>query len=317
MKLFLTSAYDHHPSLDALLALAPATVDSPHELWSVAEEADAILFVENTHFDDLRWTRLLRHPLIKQFRGKSFVYNEADKPWDVVAGLYCSMHPRHFVADRHMPFPYIKLPCQPAAYEPATEAAQRWLYSFMGAMSHPCRRSIMQLDDPEAMLRNTSDFDVWHAEGDELERRSREFATSLTGSAFVLCPRGIGTSSMRLFEALAAGRAPVIIADDWLAPPHVDWSFAIRVPERRIHTIPDVLRAHADEAVERGDAARDAWLAHYSPERLFHTVGESLDCLLEGKRGGRRPPYSFGLRKWYVSGEAATRDAIRRLRRAA
>lgn len=175
----------------------------------------------------------------------------------------------------------------------------------------------MQLEDPEAMLRNTSDFDVWHAEGDELERRSREFATSLTGSAFVLCPRGIGTSSMRLFEALAAGRAPVIIADDWLAPPHVDWSFAIRVPERRIHTIPDVLRAHADEAVERGDAARDAWLAHYSPERLFHTVGESLDCLLEGKRGGRRPPYSFGLRKWYVSGEAATRDAIRRLRRAA
>ena len=34
----------------------------------------------------------------------------------------------------------------------------------------------------------------------------------LRQSKFVICPRGVGTSSIRLFECLRAGRVPIIVA---------------------------------------------------------------------------------------------------------
>ena len=58
----------------------------------------------------------------------------------------------------------------------------------------------------------------------------------------ILCPRGEGTSSIRLFESLRMGRPPVIISDQWVPPEGPAWdTFSVRIPERRIHTIPDRL----------------------------------------------------------------------------
>ncbi len=46
---------------------------------------------------------------------------------------------------------------------------------------------------------------------------------SLRGAGSFSAPRGIGASSVRIFEAMRAGRAPVIISDDWIVPPVGDW----------------------------------------------------------------------------------------------
>ena len=317
LKLLITSAHEHHPCLDALREAAALASGRRHLLADSAEAADAILFVENVHFDDLRCTRLLRHPLLQRFPDKCFVYNEADKPWDVMRGLYCSLPPRLFAADRHVPFIYLGMRNPHVGEVVHRRTERRWLYSFMGAMSHPCRRSLLALDDEAGLLRDTSGFDVWHADPLERERRARDYTDALAESLFVLCPRGIGTASLRLFETLEAGRAPVIIADDWLPPPHIDWSFALQVAERDIGAIPELLRAHAHEAEARGRAARAAWASAYAPEVLFETVGDSIEYLLEGGRTRRRRPYYSTMRKWMVSGEFATRQALRRIRRAA
>jgi len=317
MNIFLTSAYDSHACLDALRANAALAISGRHVLGDSPEEADAILFVENTHFDDLRWTRLLRDPLLRRFREKSFVYNESDKPWDVLAGLYCSLTAPLFEPTRHVAFPYLGAYNEQVRDVHASDVERRWLFSFVGAMSHSCRRSILALQHSDALVRDTSGFDVWHAPAEERDVRARQFADVLAASRFVLCPRGIGTSSLRLFETMQAGRAPVIIADEWLPPPHVDWSFALRVSERDIASVPALLVARADEAEERGRVARAAWEASYAPEMLFDTVCDSIEYLLTGERGKRRHPYRSGIRKWLLSGEAVTRQTMRLLRRVA
>ena len=318
MKLLLTSAYDVHPCLDTLREAVACAAPARHSLVASAEEADAILFVENVQYEDLRYRRLSAHPLLQRFGDKCFVYNEADKPWDVLRGLYCSLTPDLFDADRHVPFIYLGMR-NPHVGGIDANAERRWLYSFMGAMSHPSRRAVLALGDGEGtgFVRDTSGFDVWHAEAAERERRALVYAEVFSASRFVLCPRGIGTASLRLFEALEAGRAPVIIADDWIAPPHIDWSFALRVNERDIASIPRLLSAHADEAVARGRAARAAWQSVYSREELFDTVGDSLEYLLDGGHARRRRPYYSTLRKWLSSGELAARHMARRVRRAA
>jgi len=317
MNLLLTSAYGTHPYLDTLRALAARSPGVRHSLCESADDADAILFVENVHFDDLRWKRLLRDPRLVRHREKSFIYNEADRPWDVLPGLYCSLTRPLFSPDRHVPFVYLGMPNGHVEEVAARDDERRWLFSFTGAMSHPCRRAILGLEHPEALLRDTSGFDVWHAGASEHESRAREFADALAASRFVLCPRGIGSASLRLFETMRAGRAPVIVSDDWLAPPHVDWSFALRVPERRIGSIPELLAAHADEAFERGRDARSAWELAYGESELIDTIGDSIAHLLRGGRGKCRHPFRSNATKWLVSGEFVAREAVRWMRRAA
>ena len=112
MKLHLTSAYQSHDLLDRLLELAERDTEGRHELCSSPSEADAILFVENTHYDDYAFRNVSKHPLVARFPSKVFMYNEADKPWCVLPGLYCSMSSRFFKFKRQVGFPYIKTPNQ-------------------------------------------------------------------------------------------------------------------------------------------------------------------------------------------------------------
>ncbi len=78
---------------------------------------------------------------------------------------------------------------------------------------------------------------------------------------------------MRLFEAMQAGRCPVILSDDWLAPPFIDWSScSIQVPEARVRELPGILRARSDDADRLGRAAREVWEEYFSPERQLPTL---------------------------------------------
>lgn len=284
-----------------------------HELCADPAEADAILFVENTQLKDLFYRRLLQHPLATQFPDKVYMYNEMDRPWDVLPGLYCCLTRRQHDATRHRAFAYLYSPNPYVSNIYSANRETRYLFSFMGSMSHACRRPIMQLQHPDALLRDTSDFNVWNSEPKEMELRGRAYASTLASSHFVLCPRGIGTSSIRLYETLESGRVPVIISDHWAPPPETDWRFAIQVEEKRVRSIPSLLASLENEAPERGQAARQAWLDHYSPDTLFNTVGDSLASLTRFEQGHRHRRPGAHLNKWLAGGELLTRTAAQRL----
>jgi len=315
MKLFLTSAYEAHDGLTALKSFAAIDRVKRHELCSDPEKADAILFIENTQFDDIMFKHLLSHPLVTKYPHKVFMYNEMDRPWHVLPGLYCCMARRHFDVQQHVAFAYLGTPNPFISNIYKEDSERRWLFSFMGSMSHACRRPIIKLKRHNGYVQDTSDFNVWDSTQEELEVRGRAYADMLAASQFVLCPRGIGTSSIRLYETMQAGRVPVIISDHWVAPPETDWRFAIQVEERRISSIPGLLSSMTGEVEERGRAARSAWEQSYSPETMFNTAADSISALLFSKGKHSGSTNNSGLHKWLASGELLTRTAARRIRR--
>jgi hypothetical protein len=314
MKLHLVSAYSTHTGLDALLRCAPLDKVGQHQLCSDPGEADAILFVENTQFEDLFFRQLRQHPLVASFPDKVFMYNEMDRPWDVLPGLYCCMTRRHIDPARHRACTYLYLPNPYIGDVHDGSGDSRYLYSFMGSMSHACRHPVMQLQHPDGLVQDTSDFNVWTSTPAELRVRGMAYARTIAVSQFVLCPRGIGTSSMRLYETLEAGRVPVIISDQWVPPAETDWSFAIQVQENRISSIPGLLSTLRSEALERGEAARRAWLAHYAPDTLFNTAADALASLMNTGHGHRHRRPGAQLHKWIAGGELLTRVAAQRFR---
>ena len=315
MKIFATSAYQTHEMLDALVGMAELDKHGNYRLCDSAEEADAIAFVENTHFDDYLYKAVRSHPLVEQYPDKVFMYNESDKPWSALPGLYCSMPRRFFQHSKQVAFPYLVTPNDFIKDVYTRDTEKKWLFSFVGSASHRCRRDVVALAKTSSGVQDTSEFNVWDCTADTKAAQGTNFAQTMAESHFMLCPRGIGTSSYRLFETLEAARAPVIISDQWVPTPHIDWDFAVRVDERKIHTIPELLRSLQDEAEDRGRAARAAWESAYAPDVLFDTVGASLAFLLEERRQkvAHHPMRRF--RKLAIKADVAANNVARGMKR--
>jgi hypothetical protein len=114
--------------------------------------------------------------------------------------------------------------------------------------------------------------DAWSNQSD----CDKGYAEILQKSKFVLCPRGHGASTWRLFETMRAGRVPVIVSDEWIAPRGLNWDkFSIRVPEREVDRIPAMLEALEGLSEEMGLAARKAWDDNFSVVTSFGWIAET------------------------------------------
>ncbi|MBD2297295.1 exostosin family protein [Nostoc sp. FACHB-190] len=74
-------------------------------------------------------------------------------------------------------------------------------------------------------------------------------------SIFTLCPRGLGKTSFRLYEAISVGSIPIYIWDDieWLPYQDIlDWSeIGISVNIKDIDKIPELVQAYSQEDISR------------------------------------------------------------------
>ena len=103
---------------------------------------------------------------------------------------------------------------------------------------------------------------------------------------------------MRIFEAMRLGRAPVIIADDWSPPPFVDWErCSVRVPEKEIDRLPELLRHHRAQAQVLGDRANEEWNRVFGPPGLFHHTVEACLELIKAR------PNNFNLQMFKRCGK--------------
>jgi hypothetical protein len=151
---------------------------------------------------------------------------------------------------------------------------------------------------------------VLHRQINPRERREyyRRYAEATKASKFVLCPRGISVSSVRLFETMSMGRVPVVLSDDWMPPPGPRWEkFAVRVRESDWADVPRILEQREHEAVAMGELARAEWLDWFSEEAAFHRVIEW--CLAIKQR--RRLPEN--LARWPVYLQFLRRFHLRRI----
>lgn len=261
-----------------------------HTLASTPETADLILFVENVGTIEHYFSEARRHPLYRRYPEKCFLFSKTDHPMAFLPGVYPSIQKRwharprtrsgHFLrtfdADRIDDRHYVGFDVPPE---------RDYLYSFIGSSdTHPIRKMLFDLQHEAQYLFDTAS--LWpYAELGEEEQAAFEqrYIETIHRSRFVLCPRGRGASSFRLFETMCMGRAPVIISDEWVPPEGPDWaSFSVRVPERDVYRIPARLAERQEEAFRMGRKARQAWEEWFALDATFHRiVAWCLDILHE------------------------------------
>ncbi len=286
MKIYLAPVDE--TELVHLLPLRAALAPTPYRLTGDPAEADLILFLGSFgHHPE----RLLRHPLFPTHQDRAAVYTEDDLYLPLLPGVYTSAEiDRSSRAGRVFSFAFVSRsgmygnPFVGGSEPPA----KTLLFSFQGGSTSLLRKRMFNLrfGRPDVLIENTSTYFHWDLSQPGRELRQRRYAETLAASHFVLCPRGAGAGSIRLFEVMSAGVAPVLIADSYLLPEGVDWdSFLLRIPEREIGRLPELLEPHMATSAERGALALAAWQKHFSPEQEWNRI---VDLALRALRHG--PP---------------------------
>jgi hypothetical protein len=275
-----------YDELDRMKRSASEDKFGAHQLTDDPEQANIILFVENC--DTIRhYLEVRRHPYLRTYREKCFLHSKYDHPLPFLPGVYPSIEEGWYAKQRTRSGGYLKAFGHDfIEYEPSP-VERNYLYSFSGsAVTHPVREKLFALEHEDQYLLDTSPF--WpYAELDKTEKKQLEqqYVDVTRSSKFVLCPRGQGASSIRLFESMKMARAPVIIADEWVPPRGPNWNaFSLRVAEDNISRIPRILEEHEDCAVEMGHRARAAWEDWFAVEAFFHRTVEWCLNIKETRR---------------------------------
>lgn len=254
--------------------------DRRHTLVDDPAEADIIFFAE-VH---VRFGRnIRRHPYYRRYPDKVFVFSIDDHCIPLLRGIYASIDKDWYLPGRCRAGFYLSaVENLHVAFDP-NPAGRDLLYSFVGAMNTaPVRAKLAQVNHPRSLFLDTSQESLpMLLGGTDAERDVfwRRYAGIMRRSKFVLCPRGQGTSSIRLFETMQMGRVPVILSDDWVEPEGPRWSeISIRIPESEAASIPQILEARESEAEALGLKARAEWEKWFAPPVRFNTV---IDGCLE------------------------------------
>ena len=194
--------------------------------------------------------------------------------WPTLRGIYLSLPAPLFDTSRHRAYCYPLPMNELVRADPAALGEPDLLFSFVGTMTHPVRRSVLALRHERAYIEQNK-VDMFTVDSAQIRGRKREFAQVLGRSKFVICPRGMGTASIRMFESLRLGRVPVIISDGWVEPSGPDWScFSLRVREDEVASVPALLEENEHRWPEMSRAARQAHDDWFGPQVMFHRIAE-------------------------------------------
>lgn len=136
----------------------------------------------------------------------------------------------------------IPLLCDPHPIKPLANSTID--VSFAGSLTHPIRQTmIKELGDIPGYQISTSLDSI------------QAFRDLTYKSKFVLCPRGYGVTSFRLYEIIQMQRIPVYISDDMFLPfaEEIDWNrLALCIGPEDIAKIPKIVK----DSISSGDYLR-------------------------------------------------------------
>lgn len=118
--------------------------------------------------------------------------------------------------------------------------------SFVGSATHGVRNELY------GAFKQDSDFLFTQGGWDITvsDDKLNHFIDVTNRSKFVLCPRGYGKSSFRLYETMQIGAVPVYVSDDHYLPwaDELDWSeFCVIVKQEQISDLKNILQNISDE----------------------------------------------------------------------
>jgi hypothetical protein len=292
MKVFLTTAYKDTEPLGTAFRLAQSDRFGIHSITDSPEHADLILFIENSQYThDYFFRKLLAHPLVQKFRTKCLMYNEQDRPFYVIPGIYVSLKRGQVVSKRQRPISYIREVNEYISGEEFPHVRPQVLYTFVGACrTARVRKRLLKLSHPRGLIEDTSST-FWLYSTSAMEAQSRlqqmrDYPLRILEGKFALCPRGVGSTTYRLYEAMKLGRAPVILSDGWVAPEGPRWNdFTVTIPESDISHLQSRLEEIESTWQDRGRLARETWDNWFAPDVRFHRMIEQCQRILDESNG--------------------------------
>lgn len=267
----------------AIQRLHGASIERKHTLIEDSEKADLVL-ITNIPPDDHQ-VALRHHPIVQRHIAKAFQVSEA---WDqpcLLSGMHVNatkgFNFRRFRTGSYaLHHPDFKNPlCEGHNPEIVNSIKPDLLASFMGRDCHSSRKALfnVRFKRKDILIKDTSDYNAFTHQQEGKEINQIKYYNTFQRSKFVLCPRGVGASSIRLFESLRLGIAPVIISDAWLPCIGPDWSSgAIIIKERNIPEIERILEKNEPRYAELGAAARRIHDQYFSDKVYFNFLIENL-----------------------------------------
>lgn len=227
------------------------------------------------------------HSVISAFPEKSFSISFRDHPIIFHHGVYESPVSGFWSQGRVVPgFYQLSGTLNPEVHERRPDISEKkFLASFIGRNSHPCRSHLFaqHFRRHDVFIEDSSSFNMWaQCQDDEKNKHLKRYGHVLRSSKFALCPRGSGTGSIRLFEALKSGIAPVVISDDWIPPQDPLWhEFCLTLPEKQIDQLEALLEQEEHTSSERGMLAYRYYKKLLAPESyidyIYHHVNSLRD----------------------------------------
>jgi hypothetical protein len=256
-----------------------------HQVVANPEDANIILFSDSPSNNqaDVR-----NHALTRRFGKNVFIYSTNDADLPLVPGVYTSAESRWYLPSHVRSGFYVKVFDHDWIQPSPIKERPPYLFSFCGSFdTHPFRRRLAKLENAHSFIRDTSKDEArgFGKSADIYQQWQTEYFRVMYDSMFVLCPRGNAPSSYRIFEAMKAGRIPVIIADEWVPPAGPNWSeFSLQVPEARLRDLPQLLERRSDCAPQMGLRASQAWARWFSKEEAFQTIVTFCLQILEARQ---------------------------------
>lgn len=258
--------------------------------------ADAVLLHEPWAFREWRYIdRLLADPVVGRAPQKVYTINSDDAGSGLLRGVYCCLAKNRFDPRLHAAVPFFKTPNEQVPVHAGVRQESAPLLATWRGNPKSHRRLRGQLVELYAAAPNfcVESTESWWDHGED---EKTHYIRLLRSGKFSLCPAGWGPASIRIFESMALGVAPVIIADEFVEPAGPDWrKFSLRVREADLALLEPILERYIDHHEEMGALAHEAWREHFAPDRL---TGYLADALLDCVRASAGSSASADIGRW-------------------
>lgn len=241
------------------------------------EDADALILHEPWAFREWRYIdRLVADPIVGRFPHKVYTLNEDDAAAGLLRGIYTCLQRSRFDPKLHAAIPFVAQPNEEVASQAGTPRPPASLLATWRGnpkSNRKVRQGLLDVCSRSPVFKAES-TESWLNHGADEKRRYVEL---LRSGKFSLCPGGWAPASMRVFESMALGVAPVIMADQFVEPPGPDWpSLSVKVPEAELSSLQQRLEARAADYQAMGEAAHQAWQTHFRPDRIIPYYADAL-----------------------------------------
>lgn len=283
MKVFILSAYTESDLNIASQNIRKSITYDSFKKYALADNpdiADLIIFVEHHIGKDPYFFQVLKHPIYRLYKNKCYLYHDTDIHLTFIPTISPSICKSNFNIKMHHPYHYLEQSSKNPYVEYSANKIyeKKYLFSFIGASrTYPfVREKIIEFFQGDDNIQDTKDYNSWELEEKERNLYFEKYAKISFQSKFILCPRGIGPNSYRLYESMKMGIAPVIISDEWVESEEIDWkSCSIRIKEKDVSEIENILRSRENEYLELGINARKNYEKYISFENQFHLLSDA------------------------------------------